>query len=449
MTTIGITQTEVTLSQGQQKALLAILNAGPGTFHFVTGKAGSGKSTVLRELRKTKRILVCAPTGLAAINVGGQSVHSLFKLPIGPLTRGRVTGQSYPDKRALFRAADAVVIDEISMARCDTIDGINWSLQKTLGNILPFGGKTVIAFGDMWQLEPVVTDDDKPFIEHNYQSPFWFDAKVFKPDQAALDGGEPVDLVTHELTEVFRQSDPDFVNALNQVRVGDPAGLALINSRLHCLQEGPEPVALTFTNNHAEVINKRRLGALDAEERLFTAQVEGEFGKDLPAPMELNLKVGAQVMVTKNTSGSDGGYLANGTVGVLVGFFGGKPVLELRDGRITTVEPLQWGKVRYVFDAKENTLREDVSGTFTQIPLKLAWAVTTHKSQGQTLDGASLELECKAFSHGQLYVALSRVRGLDGLFLRRRITADDLVVNSRVREFCGIAPAVLDMEAIL
>lgn len=209
MSRIGEVQADVTLAAGQQKAFLSVLNAEPGTFHFITGKAGSGKSTVGRQLIALGGVLVSAPTGLAAINVGGQSIHSLFKFPIGILTKSRA-GHLPREWADVFYKARIIMIDEVSMVRADLMDAINWSLQRTLECDLPFGGKKVVAFGDMWQLEPVVPEDDKAYMDKHYRSPFWFDAKVFNPDQGRLDG-ESTEIQIHELNEVFRQSDERFI----------------------------------------------------------------------------------------------------------------------------------------------------------------------------------------------------------------------------------------------
>jgi ATP-dependent DNA helicase PIF1 len=462
------------LSGDQRSALNAALEAmrsGHGGFVFITGEAGTGKSTVLRELRQHARILVCAPTGLAAVNVGGETIHRLFGLKVGPLTRGAVRASN---KREVIARCNAIAIDEISMVRADIMDAIDVCLQRTLGNSRPFGGKTIIGIGDMWQLEPVVGDSESEFIRSKYRSPFWFDAHVFRhSDQASLDfGGDPVpqiEIEVHELREIFRQAgDPAFIAALNAIRIGDPCGLGFINQRAYqrCTAED-SPVTITFGNKKAETINAARLDQLPGEPRVYSAAIRGDYpAKDMPCPSELVLKVGAQVMFTRNTV-ADEQFISNGTVGEVVGFLdpaptetrdggieldGGGVVVSLRDGTTAVATPTRWDKIGYTYDPKTDSIVEEVEGSFDQIPLKLAWAITAHKSQGQTLDSALIECEIDAFAHGQTYVALSRVKRFDGLYLRRRLSAADLVVNPRVREFCGLPPVgavALDMEAFL
>jgi ATP-dependent DNA helicase PIF1 len=434
---LGTINDNVELSPSQRKAVELCIDAarsGEGRFINIEGKAGTGKSTVLRHLRKHLRLLVCAPTGLAAVNVRGETVHRLFGFKIGPKTKGNVRGAS-DQKADVIHHCDAIAIDEKSMVRADLMDAINYCLQKTLDDPRPFGGKTIIAFGDMFQLEPVVGDNEKDWLQKMYPSPFWFDAQVFGSAQMTLDGEAQVEIETVELLDVFRQQgDPDFIDSLNKVRIGDPSGLALINQRAHCYPDPDDlPVSITFTNKKADSINAQRLAEVDAEPVVFNAQIEGEFSED-PAPRELTLKVGAQVMVTKNIMSFTGELIANGTVGEIVGLFNGAPVLMLRDGTTTVIERARWDKIAYALDDQDD-LSEEVEGSFTQYPLKLAWAVTAHKSQGQTLDAAYLELDGRAFAHGQVYVALSRTRSMGGLYLKRRLTKDDLTIHKRVREF--------------
>ena len=441
---------EVALSAGQAAAIervVEIARSGDGGFVFITGKAGTGKSVCMRELRRRLRMVVVAPTGLAAVNVGGETIHRFFGFKVGPITRKNVSSV-HPNKKMVVEMAEAIGIDEISMVRADLMDAIDKCLQVTMRNKKPFGGKTIVAFGDMWQLEPVVGDTEREFIDHRFHSPFWFDAHVFRgsKQQANLDIEEFTRLEPEviELDEVFRQQgDPKFLDALNFTRLGDPAGLFLLNERARVsVPTSDLPVSLTFTNKRADGINERRLEMLSSDPLTFAATVSGEFTtKELPLPEELILKVGAQVMFARNMVDDDGFAIANGAIGEVVGFTdkGTVPVVLLRDGRVTKVSHCEWENIRYAFDAKEDKITEEVAGRFAQVPLKLAWAVTTHKSQGQTLDSAILELESKAFSHGQLYVALSRVKRFDGLFLKRKLQPNDLVVNTRVREFCGLS----------
>lgn len=449
---------EFELSRGQREALngcLEAIDARRSAVIFVTGKAGTGKSTILRKLRELRRLIVCAPTGLAAINVGGTTMHSLLQLGGGPVVRNKCKPMR-EEMAIVIERCDAIVVDEISMVRADLMDGLNWVLQKTLQNREPFGGKTIIVMGDMMQLEPVVSDKGqnsvKEFIEKRYSSPFWFDARVFRPaDQATLDGDEttePPSIERYELVDVFRQiGDPDFVDALNLIRDGDAKGLSFVNRRAGVRPEGEEPVALCFTNGKAAAINARRMDAIPGEPRVYSASVTGEFDEtDLPAPMELELKIGAQVMVTKNL----GGGIVNGSVGEVTGFEDDGVHVRVRGGEEAFIGVAEWKNMSYAIELDTEKVVEREAGKFCQIPLKLAWAVSVHKSQGQTLDAATIEAERSAFAHGQTYVALSRVRSMAGLFLRRKLLAEDLIVHPRIKEFFGLADTAstsIDMEA--
>lgn len=452
---VAATSDAPTLSPDQRRALdrcLEVMAARENAFVFVTGKAGTGKSTVLRELRRRRDVIVVAPTGLAAVNVGGQTIHSFFGFKTGPLTRSKVGRMRWPE---ILQCASAVVIDEVSMVRADLLDAINVSMQRTLESVLPFGGLPVIAFGDLMQLEPVVTDEESDWVRAKYRSPFWFDAGVFRssgqralaPDADTIEIG----IERFELRHVFRQRDQDFVDALNLIRLGDPAGLDLVNRRVGVRPpvDAP-PVALTFTNRAAVAINLGRLAALgDAEGRTYSAEVTGEIKPgDVPVEAEINLKVGARVMFAKNVLDEEAGRVSNGALGHVVGFDLDGPLVRLDDGRHLVALPAAWEKIAYTFDKDVEKVGESVAGGFTQVPLKLAWAITTHKAQGQTLDSAILELESRSRTHGQLYVALSRVRSMDGLYLRRRLVPEDLVVDPRVREFCGIVAPVRSSGAI-
>ena len=435
---MNVVDQSVALSPGQKRALDSCIDAARngGRFLFLTGAAGTGKSTVLAELRKAIRCVVLAPTGLAAINVGGMTVHRFFKFGIGCMTVDKAG--AVRDRRQLLRNVQAIVIDEISMVRADLLDAVSWSLQKTLGNREPFGGLTVIAVGDMWQLEPVVTERERPFVEERYASPFWFDAGVFTGGRNLFgkDDGR-VEIETVELAEVFRQRDPEFLDALNAIRIGSASGLAYFNDRGGRAPEGCP--SIVYTNRKAEAVNGGRLHALPSDIRTFDAEIEGDWKpNEYPAPESLSLAVGARVMCTRNTVIGDGEYVANGALGYLRAFLQGQPVVQFDDGRVSSFPPAVWEQIGVQYDPKEDKLVETVVGRFSQSPLKLAWAITAHKSQGQTLAQASLEMETQSRTHGQLYVALSRVRAVDGLYIRRRLTPADLVVSPRVREFCGL-----------
>jgi ATP-dependent DNA helicase PIF1 len=438
-------------SPGQNRAIERIEQAGEGEFIFVTGKAGTGKSTVLRWIRGKYPCIVLAPTGLAAVNVGGQTIHSFFRFKTGGLSRSDAKPLA-ADRALAVRKARFIIVDEISMVRADLLDAVDASLRKTLGVNRPFGGKTIVAIGDMWQLEPVVTNDERErFVGMPYKSPFWFDARVFNHDGPLFD--EETRVETYELADVFRQvGNPAFVDALNAVRTGDPAGLFYINARAGIEAEGM-PVRITFGNRRADDVNAVELDRIEGLGEVFHAEVTGEFEmKNPPAPITLELKIGARVMVTRNTFDYRGEQsVVNGDVGTVTGFYEVGPQVLLDDGRHVILDRAEWEAKTQTYDTTTDTIGERVSGTMRQYPLRLAWAITAHKSQGATMDNVQLELEMPAFSHGQLYVALSRVRTFEGLHLRRKLTPKDIVVNPRVVEFFG-APAaresLFDMEAL-
>jgi len=451
-----------TFSDDQQAAVDRILAAQPGEFLFVTGNAGAGKSTVVRWIRGRKRCVIVAPTGLAAINVGGETIHRFFGFRMGPLTRR--DAQPLDDiKTRIVEACDYIVIDEISMVRADILDAINACLQKTMRSDLPFGGKTIIGVGDMWQLEPVVPttpgkDGGKSvaeWIKDRYKSPFWFDAHIFAGNKGELvQAGKLATVVTLNLQHIFRQKDPDFVAALNAIRVGDPAGLFYLNRRAGMKPpKDAEVIHLTLTNARADETNASRLEGLEGEPVTYTATMTGEWDdrdlKDIPSPTELVLKVGARVMFTRNVLGFTGERVVNGDIGTVVKVDEHGPIVKLDGDRgHVDVEQAKWERKRYGFDLEKDEVVQVTDGEFSQFPLKLAWAVTTHKSQGQTLDAAMLELERRSFAHGQLYVALSRVRSIDGLYLKRALTARDIEIAPRIREFFAPPPPQLNLEAL-
>lgn len=441
----------VTLSAEQEAAVARVMELsqecrrdGKGRVVYISGNAGAGKSTVLNTIRKRAEVIVTAPTGLAALNVGGATVHRFFGIRGNQIIKSKC--RPLFDRREAIQRADMIAIDEISMVRADLLDGINWTLQKTFATDEPFAGKLIVGIGDMLQLEPVVREQDEEWLNARYKSRFWFDANVLRgrntlPREKLVE--EPDALVPErfELTQIFRQTGhDDFVQALNQLRIGDPAGLEFINRRRQAVPGDRElPVVVTFTRGCAERINTRRLEALDCEAHTYVAEIEGEFAEDeYPTSKELSLKAFAQVMVCKNIEDQDGELIANGSVGLVVGFASGWPVVELTDGRIVVIEQDTWEAGDYATDMATGSLVRSVAGTFTQVPLKLAWAATVHKMQGQTLESMILELEMDAFAHGQIYVGISRVKDPSGLYLRRRITEGDLKIHPRIREWCGI-----------
>lgn len=423
---------EIELSDEQEAAIGEALSAKPGEIVFITGNAGTGKSVIIRELRKRAACLICAPTGIAAINVGGQTIHRAFGIKVGLVSEGKCHAVDQR-KRQIIEKCDLILIDEVSMVRADILDAINWILQKTMRSAAPFGGKRLVVVGDMMQIEPVVSEDEREHYERDYRSPFWFDAKVFDKD---LLGESQAVIKPVCLTRIFRQKDETFTRALNQIRMGDPEGLFTLNSRVVEPAANIVPPILTYSNTSATRQNMAELNKLGGDLHLIEASVEGEYDiKQAPVEQTLQLKIGARVMVCRNTQDTMGGYVANGNIGTLTQIHDAILQVELDSGRVVNLELAEWESRGYVYDIEEKKVVETITGKFAQFPVKLAWAITVHKSQGQTLDMARLALDRKAFAHGQLYVALSRVKTLDGLYLSRRLNPDDIAVNPEILAF--------------
>lgn len=402
-----------------------------GRLIFVTGRAGTGKSTLLRHLRENLpyKSVTLAPTGIAALNAGGQTIHSFFTFAPGPMdpeTCDIPTFRPGAPKSRLVNALQLIYLDEISMVRADLLDAVNISLQRNRKTPYPFGGVPLVAFGDIWQLEPIVGNPaEREFLAHHFNSPFFFDSKITK------DLG--IDVI--ELKTVHRQAnDPDFLYVLDQIRAGDPQELHMINDRVGPAQT-EETLTLTVTNARANLINNQRLLEIPYPERHYPAAVEGNFGKDLPAEELLRLKPGARVMFVRN-----GTEWVNGSLGTVIATDETSIRVEMDDDhKIVEVKREIWEKSRYNWDRARNQIVAEPIGSFTQYPLKLAWAITIHKSQGLTFDQIHIDLDRPAFSHGQIYVALSRCRTLAGLSLTRAVTNEDLIVNPHVIEFAANA----------
>jgi ATP-dependent exoDNAse (exonuclease V) alpha subunit len=424
---------------------------------FVTGRAGTGKSTLLQHLawNTQKQIAVCAPTGVAALNVEGQTIHSLFRLPIGLIADSELE-QSEPARR-IMNAIDTLVIDEISMVNADLMDAIDRSLrQARRRRAEPFGGVQIVMFGDPYQLSPVPPrGDELRYINDHYRSFWFFDAQVWagpRADAGAIrsDGlldlgrvGAPLHI--KELREIHRQSDPGFKAMLNAVRHG-----VVTADIAHALNTAgarpvPEPaegeppiITLATRNDIVNRINQRHLDALTGPVQTARADVAGDFGRGdtYPADVELQLKVGAQVMFLRNDLGikGEGPRWVNGSIGTVTRIAGGTVRVEI-DGEEHDVEPAVWERFRYAYDPGSRKLTRDIVAEFTQFPLRLAWAVTIHKSQGKTYDRAVIDLGSGAFAPGQTYVALSRLTSLDGLYLSRPLRPSDILVDHDVRRF--------------
>ncbi|MHA3683404.1 ATP-dependent DNA helicase [Leucobacter sp. HY1908] len=392
---------------------------------FVTGRAGTGKSTILNHLawNTSKSIAVCAPTGVAALNVGGQTIHSLLRLPTGVIADHTLDQPA--ELKKLLGAIDTLVIDEISMVSADLMDAIDRSLRQARGKRHdPFGGVQIIMFGDPFQLPPVPPRDphERAYFHDTYRSLWFFDAKVW----------QQTELAAIELTEVHRQSDNRFKQILGAVRFGvvdvDQAG------ELNAAGARPAPrdvITLATTNATVNRINAARLAEIRGSALKAVAEVTGEFKENTyPADEVLELKPGAQVMFLRNDP--DGRWV-NGTIGT-VSRVKGTVWVEV-DGEEFEVEPTTWERFRYRYDAETKKLEKEVVAEFEQFPLRLAWAVTVHKSQGHTYDAANIDLGPRAFSAGQTYVALSRVRSLDGLYLARPLQPRDVIVDPNVVRF--------------
>ncbi|MGO1410145.1 MULTISPECIES: ATP-dependent DNA helicase [unclassified Microbacterium] len=416
---------------------------------FITGRAGTGKSTLLRHLTANtgKQIAVCAPTGVAALNVEGQTVHSLFRLPVGLIADTDLEQNS--TTRKILNAIDTLVIDEVSMVNADLMDGIDRALRQARARRAePFGGVQVIMFGDPYQLAPVPPrGDEARYINDHYRSFWFFDAHVWA-GHAAQDGVLEVgrhgaDLHIRELTHIHRQSDDGFKTMLNAVRYGrvtKEIADALNNAGARTPPDDPRDPVITLAtrNDRVNAINSRHLSQLPGREQIARADVSGDFGRgdQYPADEELKLKVGAQVMFLRNDAGSGGEppRYVNGTIGTVTKIVGDAVRVEV-DGEEFDVEPVVWEKYRYAYDQHTRKISRDVVAEFTQFPLRLAWAVTIHKSQGKTYDRAVVDLGSGAFAPGQTYVALSRLSSLDGLHLSRPLRPSDIRVDEDVRRF--------------
>lgn len=409
----------------EQSSAIERIGHGGGSVFFVTGRAGTGKSTILRHLaaKWAGQCAVVAPTGLAALHVGGQTIHSLFGLPLGPIAEYdpgvRVYSRGHPRSRVL-RNTKALIVDEVSMVRADVLDAMDWSLRQNCDSEEPFAGKTVVLFGDPWQLEPIVEPGaTTEMLRDRFASPFFFDSQAFKM------------AVKHvfELQHVHRQTEPEYLWALDRVRVGDPDGLDFFNERVGADVPHRGRVTLTSTNRHSDALNQQALAALPGVGQLYRATPTGDFGDQIPVDRELKLKEGAQVMFAQN-----GPNWRNGTMGTVTSCR--EDGAEVATDSVTFfVPPATWERYRYVWDSHRARIEREVVGTFTQLPLRLAWAMTVHKAQGQTLDRAIVDLDAGGFAHGMTYVALSRCRSIAGLSLANRLTASDLFVHESVARF--------------
>jgi ATP-dependent DNA helicase PIF1 len=414
----------VALSAEQAAVYQAIENT---TDHvFVTGRAGTGKSTLLNHLawNTEKQIVIGAPTGVAALNVGGQTIHSLLRLPIGVIADHEL---AQPRELVnLLNTLDTLVIDEVSMVNADLMDGIDRALRQARKKQEPFGGAQIVLFGDPYQLAPVPGDaDERAYFADSYRSMWFFDAKVW----------QQVPLRRFELRRIHRQTDGEFTAMLNAVRHGRVT--REIADRLNATGARPAPrdgtITLATRNDTVSRINTAELKRLPGRALSAKAEVSGDFGaRNYPADETLELKKGAQVMFLRNDTSGDARWV-NGTIGTVARI--DSTVFVDVDGEVFEVEPVVWERYRYTYNPLTKKLTKDVAAEFTQFPLRLAWAVTIHKSQGKTYEKAIVDLGARAFSPGQTYVALSRLTSLDGLYLTRPLRPSDIMIDPDVDRF--------------
>ncbi len=431
---------EVTLSDEQQAVFDRIETTSENI--FVTGRAGTGKSTLLNHLSEhtSKQVVICAPTGVAALNVGGQTIHSLFRLPIGVIADHDIDQSA--ELRKLLSTIDTLVIDEVSMVNADLLDAVDRSLRQARGRTREaFGGVQVVLFGDPYQLAPVPGDpDERAYFEDRYDSMWFFDAKVWDDSE----------LTIYELSTIHRQHEDEFKRMLNAVRHG--AVTAEIAGRLNDVGARPAPtdgaITLATTNGTVTRINARELAKLPGRVLTARADINGEFGgRAYPADDALELKVGARVMFLRNDTSFEHGAQrwVNGTVGTVLKI--DTTVFVEIDGERHEVKPAVWEKFKYTYSPLTKALRKDVVAEFTQFPLRLAWAVTIHKSQGKTYDRAIVDLGQRSFAPGQTYVALSRISELEGLYLTRPLRPSDIIVDENVVRFMSRVTAIPAIRA--
>lgn len=408
---------------------------------FLTGKAGTGKSTFLKHVCKVtkKKYVVLAPTGIAAINAGGSTLHSFFKLPFHPLLpddpnfQGKKlhdTLKYSSDHRKLIQNIELVIIDEISMVRADIIDFIDKVLRIYSRNMRePFGGKQVLLVGDIFQLEPVVKTDEREIISRFYPNPYFFSARVF----------QEMELVAIELTKVYRQTDKVFVGVLDRIRTNTAgsADLQLLNTRCNApIHKGENDMYITLATRRDTVdhINEQKLAELPGKAVKLQGEIHGEFPENsLPTLMELIVKPGAQVIFIKNDQEK---RWVNGTIGTISGMSDdGIMYVVTEDGKEFDVHKESWSNVRYRYNETEKKIEEEELGTFIQYPIRLAWAITVHKSQGLTFSRAIIDFSGGVFAGGQTYVALSRCTSLEGIQLKREITRADIFVRPEIVSF--------------
>jgi len=422
----------ITLDEKSTKALKSLEDRNEHI--FLTGNAGTGKSTLLDHFRHktTKKIAVVAPTGVAAVNVRGETIHSFFGFPPNITPDHATLGAKRTRKSKLYQTLEILIIDEISMVRADLLDCIDAFLRAVRHKNLPFGGVKIIMVGDLHQLPPVVTGSEQQAINELYTSPYFFSSKVFRQ---LFEGLYP-QFCFLELETIYRQSDKKFIEILNRIRNKQTTEEDLEKLNKQLISEGDnidDYILLTAINDQADKINQARLEEIEGPHYSYHATVTGDFStKQSPASDLVLLKTGAKVMLVNNDP--DGRWI-NGTIGTLFRAHSDCVFVKLENGEVERVEPVTWTSFRTTYNSKTETLESQETGSFKQMPLRLAWAITIHKSQGKTFDRVAIDLGRGAFAHGQTYVALSRCTSLSGIKLIRPINESSIIMDDRVVEF--------------
>lgn len=426
----------IEINSGFQDALNLIENS--QRHLFITGNAGTGKSTLLEYFKKTtkKNCAFLAPTGVAALNIEGQTIHSFFLIPPN-ITPDSVLKHRLPDKRKkLIQSLDTLVIDEASMLRADLLDCIDVSLRHYRSDNSAFGGVQMVFIGDLFQLPPVVSGyEEKQLFQEYYPTPYFFSANALQD--------LPFSLI--ELEKIYRQSDTDFINLLNKVRNNEITyeEISLLNNRCHrpiqTHQNQEFVITLTTTNAAADQKNQEELAKLSSKKKSFTGEIKGDFPQNnLPTHKKLELKTGAQIMLLNNDSA---GRWVNGSLGKITGItfneeeFEDELTVELDTGKTVKIKKHSWNIYKYFFNEETQKIDTEIAGSFSQFPIRLAWAVTIHKSQGKTFEKVIIDIGRGTFAHGQIYVALSRCTSIEGITLKVPIQKKHIRLDYKVIEF--------------